>query len=77
MVWLASFVENQQGEIDLVQGYLDHDIPVGAVNIDSKWSIGINNFVWDTTKFPNAKSMVDHFHSLDIRVILWVGCDLN
>ena len=43
----------------MVQGYLDRDIPVGALNVDSSWSTGYNNFIWDNTKFPNPKEMVD------------------
>ena len=31
---------------------------VGAVDIDSGWSTGFNNFIFDTKKYPNASSMV-------------------
>lgn len=31
---------------------------VGAVDIDSGWSTGFNNFIFDTRKYPNASSMV-------------------
>ena len=31
---------------------------VGAVDIDSGWSTGFNNFIFDTGKYPNASSMV-------------------
>ena len=44
---------------------------VGAVNVDSAWSTGINNFVWDTNKYPNASQMIANFHSMNVRVICW------
>jgi alpha-glucosidase (family GH31 glycosyl hydrolase) len=34
--------------------YTYYGIPVGAINIDSAWSTGFNNFIWNTEKFPNA-----------------------
>jgi alpha-glucosidase (family GH31 glycosyl hydrolase) len=44
---------------------------VGAVNIDSSWSTGFNNFVWNS-KYPNATAMIEQFHSWNVRVIAWV-----
>jgi alpha-D-xyloside xylohydrolase/trinucleotide repeat-containing gene 6 protein len=72
-VWLPQSTETQQGEIDLVNGYLSRDIPVGCLNVDSNWSTGVNNYVWDLEKFPNASAMIAHFHSLNIKVIAWVS----
>ena len=46
-------------------------LQVGAVDIDSAWSTGFNNFIFDTKKYPNATEMIQHFHSQNIRVILW------
>ena len=71
-VWLASSQANQSSEIDLVNGYLERDVPVGAVDIDSEWTTGINNFIWDTNKYPDAKGMIDYFHSIGVNVICWV-----
>lgn len=41
---------------------LKHISQVGAVNIDSDWSTGFNNFVWNS-KYPNATAMIEQFHS--------------
>jgi alpha-glucosidase (family GH31 glycosyl hydrolase) len=53
----------------MVNGYLENNIPLGAIDIDSGWSTGYNNFIWDTKKFPNITEMVSHLHSLNISVI--------
>jgi len=42
----------------MVSTYLALDIPLGAVDIDSAWSTGINNFIWDTVKFPNISDFI-------------------
>jgi alpha-glucosidase (family GH31 glycosyl hydrolase) len=71
-VWLSSPVANQNSMLQLVKDYQKYDIPVGAVDLDSMWSTGVNNFKWDTNKYPNATWMIEQFHSMGIRVILWV-----
>lgn len=55
----------------LVRDYLAHNISVGGTDIDSLWSTGVNDFAWDTAKFPNATAMVSEMHTLGVRVVLW------
>jgi alpha-glucosidase (family GH31 glycosyl hydrolase) len=38
---------------------------------------GVNNFKWDTTKYPNSTWMIQQFHNMGIRVILWVTSMIN
>lgn len=61
----------------LSDDYLAHDIPVGAIVIDSPWETGYNTFEIDETLYPNAKGMVDYFHSKDIRVLFWITGVVN
>lgn len=42
----------------MVYGYLSRDIPVGAIDIDSGWTTGYNNFIWNTDKFPNSSYLI-------------------
>jgi len=48
MVRVDHTKENQKVLLDLVDRYLSLNIPVGAVDVDSQWSTGVNNFVVDT-----------------------------
>mmetsp|Transcript_10377 Transcript_10377/g.928 ORF Transcript_10377/g.928 Transcript_10377/m.928 type:complete len:107 (-) Transcript_10377:148-468(-) len=61
----------------MVNGYLKRNIPVGAINIDSGWSTGYNNFIWDKTKFPDPEKLVKDMHDLGIKVILWMTSFIN
>ncbi|CAI8035554.1 Myogenesis-regulating glycosidase [Geodia barretti] len=70
-VWLSNDRASQASMTQYAQQYLDHGIKVGAVDIDSGWSTGFNNFIFDAEKYPNATTMVDFFHSKDIKIILW------
>ena len=60
---------NQTSEIQFVNEFLAHNIKVGAVDIDSQWSTADNNFIFDTTKYPNASAMIEYFHSINVRVV--------
>ena len=44
---------------DLVDGCRDHDLPLGAVLIDSPWATRYNNFKFDEKRYPNPRGMID------------------
>ncbi|MBM3882582.1 MAG: glycoside hydrolase family 31 protein [Verrucomicrobia bacterium] len=63
--------------LELVNGYLEHDFPVGAVLIDSPWSTRYNDFVPDPTTFPNLAQLIRDLGQRGIRVVLWMTCMVN
>ncbi len=56
----------------LVDDYLAHNIPVGAIIIDSPWETDYNTFEWDGARYPNAQGMIDYFHQKNVRVLCWI-----
>uniref|UniRef100_A0A6B2L112 DUF5110 domain-containing protein n=1 Tax=Arcella intermedia TaxID=1963864 RepID=A0A6B2L112_9EUKA len=76
-VWLHTSISTQTNTLSMVHDYLARNIKVGAVDIDSQWSTGFNNFIFDTKKFPNATALVSYLHSINIRVILWATTMIN
>jgi alpha-glucosidase (family GH31 glycosyl hydrolase) len=76
-VWLNKNIQNQTALLQLVNDYTARDIPVGAIDVDSEWSTGINNFQWNTKKFPDAKGMIDQLHSRGVKVICWATSMIN
>lgn len=75
--WVWEDESTQHSALQLVDDYKAHNIPVGAIIIDSPWETGYNTFDWDTSLFPNAQSMVDSFHSRDVKVIIWITSAIN
>jgi alpha-glucosidase (family GH31 glycosyl hydrolase) len=67
----------QESTVALVQGYLERDIPTGAVIVDSPWSTYENSFEWDPERYPDAEGMIAGFHDLGVRVVLWVTGFIN
>jgi len=43
---------------EFAQEFRDHNIPVGAIDLDSEWATGNNNFIVDKTKYPDLGAMV-------------------
>ena len=63
--------------LSLVQDYLDRDIPVGVVNIDSPWETAYNTFIFNPDTYPNAQDMIDGLHDKNIKVIVWITSLIN
>ena len=75
--WVWEDESTQESAEALVAGYLERDIPVGAIIIDSPWSTGYSTFEFDTDLFPNAQAMIDGFHDQDVKVMLWTVSGIN
>jgi alpha-glucosidase (family GH31 glycosyl hydrolase) len=74
IVWEDS-ANNQIASQKLVNSYLEHKMPVGAIIIDSPWSTAYNNFEWDTKRYPNSTKMIQGFDKQHVKTILWLtGC---
>lgn len=70
--WIWEDESTQASAQQIVDDYLAHDIPVGAIIIDSPWETQYNNFTWDKSRFQDPKAMVDYFHSKNIKVFMWI-----
>ncbi|HEY1602716.1 MAG TPA: TIM-barrel domain-containing protein [Pirellulales bacterium] len=62
---------------DLVDGCRDHDLPLGAVLIDSPWATRYNNFRFDEARYPDPRGMIDALHKRDVRLVLWMTNVIN
>lgn len=76
-VWQNGGTQTQASLEDMVAQYTKRGIPVGALNIDSDWTTSINNFIWNTSKFPSPKNLINRMHQQNIRVIAWVTSVIN
>jgi len=75
--WVWEDESTQESALDLVTGYLDNDIPVGAVIVDSPWETGYNTFVFDPVLYPDPEGMIRSFHGMGVRVFLWIVSMIN
>ncbi len=75
--WVWENVSTTDDTKALVQGYIDRDIPVGAVIIDAPWETCYNNFEWDEQRYPGPQELIDWMHQREIRVFIWITSMIN
>ncbi len=75
--WVWEDESTQDSVMALVDGYLQRDIAVGAVIIDSPWATGYSTFEWDLELFPDPQRMIDDLHDRGVRVMLWTVPGIN
>jgi len=75
--WVWENSGDQASALALVDGYLDRDIPVGAVIIDRPWEVEPTAFEPDPALYPELGQLVDDFHARDVRVFLWAVSMIN
>ncbi len=76
--WVWEDNINTQETIEgIVENYLNRDIPVGAVIIDSPWSTFYNDFSWDLSLYPTPQEMIDNFQSQNVNVVMWMTGFVN
>ena len=75
--WVWEDESTQQSALALVNDYLSHQIPVGAIIIDSPWETGYNTFKWDPALFPDPQKLVSDLHAKNVRVMLWIVSAIN
>src|ERR1051325_3020486 len=69
--WLWEDDHNTEAYLkELVEGYAQHDLPVGAVVIDSPWSERYNDFKIDENRYPHLGNFIKELHERDCRVVL-------
>src|SRR5258706_9678433 len=62
---------------DLVNGCKKHNLPLGAVMLDSPWATAYNNFIFDEKRYPNPRGMIADWRKLGIRTVPWIGNVIN
>lgn len=63
--------------MELLDGYLEHDFPVGTILIDSPWSLRYNDFTVDEERFPDPENFFKTIKSRGIRICLWMTPNVN
>ena len=74
IVWEDEF-NTQESAIRMVDGYLQREIPVSGLIIDSPWATSYNDFQWDPARYPVPQEMLDYFRGKDVHTLfLLTGC---
>ncbi|KAA3660160.1 MAG: glycoside hydrolase family 31 protein, partial [Calditrichaeota bacterium] len=76
--WLWEDDVNTADRVDeLLLGYKEHDIPVRTIILDSPWSTRYNDFIVDTTRYPQPETWFNQLENDGYRVVLWMTSMVN
>lgn len=70
--WISKDISDGADTYEFVQGFLDRDIPVGAVVLDSPWETHYNTFTPNPARYPEFPKLVGDMHDRGVRVVLWI-----
>lgn len=75
--WISKDISTGEDTRAFLQGFVDRDIPVGVVVLDSPWETQYNTFVANPDRYPDFAGMVSDFRDQDVRVVLWTTQMIN
>jgi alpha-glucosidase (family GH31 glycosyl hydrolase) len=64
--------EHQRDVLDDLHGYLDNELPLDAIVIDSPWETQYNTWRFNPHQFPDAKGLIEELRSHQVRTVVWV-----
>lgn len=76
IVWEDS-INKTEGVEKIVDGYLERNVPVSAVIVDSPWSNSYNDFDWDPQRYADPSGMIAGLKQKGVRTILWLTGNVN
>ncbi|MDN5803200.1 MAG: glycoside hydrolase family 31 protein [Microlunatus sp.] len=62
----------QDAVLAYARGILDAGFPPGLLMIDDRWSHDYGTWVFDRSRFPDPRAMVDQLHAWGLPVMLWL-----
>jgi alpha-glucosidase (family GH31 glycosyl hydrolase) len=71
--WIeAPYTPTQEGVLSYARQLLDAGFPPGVLMIDDSWAPDYGDWRFDSTRFPDARGMLDELHTLGFSVMLWI-----
>ena len=75
--WISKDISTGKDSYDFVNGFIQRDIPVGVLVIDSPWETNYNTFIPNDKRYPKFKQMVADMHAKKVKVVMWVTQMIN
>jgi alpha-glucosidase (family GH31 glycosyl hydrolase) len=64
--------EHERDVLDDLDGYVEHDLPLDAIVIDSPWETQYNTWEFNTEQFPDPPGLIRRLRSESVRTVVWV-----
>ena len=75
--WISKDISTGADSYAFVDGFVQRNIPVGVLVLDSPWETNYNTFVPNPARYPAFAQMVSEFRQRGVRTVLWVTQMVN
>lgn len=75
--WISKDISNGADSKAFVQGFLDRDIPVGVLVLDSPWETHYNTFIPNPTRYPDFANFTADLRKKGVRTVVWTTQMVN
>lgn len=75
--WISKDISTGEDSRTFIQGFLDRDIPVGVLVLDSPWETHYNTYEPNPVRYPEFGQMVADFRALGVRTVVWTTQMIN
>jgi hypothetical protein len=71
--WKSRDVYEHQRDVEVdFDGYLEHDLPLDAIVLDSPWATQYNTWEFNPHQFPDAPGLIARMRAHGVRTVVWV-----
>ena len=70
--WISKDISSRDDTYDFVDGFIERDIPIGVVVLDSPWETNYNTFIPDPVRYPEFEEMIGDMGEREVKVVLWM-----
>jgi alpha-D-xyloside xylohydrolase len=75
--WISKDISDREDTYEFVDGFIERDIPVSVVVLDSPWEVNYNTFEPNPSRYPDFGGMVSDMNDRGVHVVLWTTQMLN
>jgi len=63
---------HERDVLEDLEGYVEHQLPLDAIVIDSPWESQYNTWLFNPLQFPDPKRLVASLRAAGVRTVVWV-----
>ena len=75
--WISKDISTGADTRAFVQGFIDRNIPVGVVVLDSPWETNYQTFQANPSRYPELDKLVGEMHAKNVKVVVWLTSLVN
>ena len=75
--WISKDISDREDTESFIAGFLEREIPVGALVLDSPWETNYNTLIPNPERYGDFPSLVSELDAQGIKLVLWTTQMIN